>query len=293
MKLLILIIYSDGPEYQKMLKVQRSYLHKYNNVYSYFVSFRKNQEEPIEIEDDFIYVKGTEEYLRITHKTIEALEKALDIHQDIDFVIRSNISTVINIPALLDYCASLPKNNMYTGGYMQDLQWLDPQGGIHDESLWNTKYASGTSIMLSNDVAKHIVQNKQNIRHDIVDDVSIGVYIKTYLPDSYYHNYPKFLYNIEEKSGVDSRGVYFRNRTENRDTDAQQMKMIAKELYESPLVEGFSELYFTGTIFASLYYILFGLFVLFLIAFLFIWIFRPLKIMNYLRRFSFQGKRFR
>ena len=241
MKLLILIIYSDEPEYQKMLQIQRSYLHKYPNVYSFFVSFRESQEDPIMVQDDFIYVKGKEGYLHITYKTIEALDVALQMYPDVNFVIRSNISTVLNIPALLDHCANLPKHNVYTGGRMNNLQWLDPKSGIHDETLWNTHYASGTSIILSNDVAKHMVQNKDNIRHDIVDDVSIGIYIKDYLPDSYYDKCPLFLENINEKDNVDSRGVFFRNRTENRDLDADQMEMITSLLYSKGLSVGIEE----------------------------------------------------
>jgi len=253
MKLLILIIYSDEPEYQKMLQIQRSYLHNFPNVYSFFVAFREAQQESIVVEDGFIYVKGKEEYLRITHKTIEAMHLALELYPDVDFVIRSNISTVLNIPALLDYCANLPKRNMYTGGLINNLQWLDPKSGIHDETLWNTRYASGTSIILSNDVAKHMVNNKENIRHDIVDDISIGLYIKEYLPDSYSDKYPPiFLENINDKDDVDSRGVFFRNRTENRDTDADQMEMIVSELYSKGLSvsieEGFSLLNYESDI---------------------------------------------
>lgn len=248
MKLLILIIYSDEPEYQRMLQVQRSYLHKFSKVESFFVAFREAQEEPIMVEDDFIYVKGKEEYLRITHKTIEAMHVALQLYPDVDFVIRTNISTVLNIPALLEYCTNLPKQNIYTGGIMNNLQWLDPKSGIHDKTLWNTQYASGTSIILSNDVAKHMVQNKDNIRHDIVDDLSIGVYIKNYLPDSYYDKCPLFLENINEKDNVDNRGVFFRNRTENRDIDTDQMTMIIKELYisssNSSSIDGFSTMNF-------------------------------------------------
>jgi len=248
MKLLILIIYSDEPEYQKMLQVQRSYLHNFPNVHSFFVAFRESQQESIVVDNDFIYVKGKEEFLRITHKTIEAMHLALELYPDVDFVIRSNISTVMNIPALLEYCASLPKDNVYTGGRMLNLLWLDPKSGIHDKTLkelWNTRFVQGTSIILSNDVAKHMVKNKKNIRHDIVDDVSIGVYIKDYLPDSYYDKYyPVYLENINDKDNVDSRGVFFRNRTENRHTDADQMGMIVSELYNKGLSvsieEGFS-----------------------------------------------------
>ncbi len=247
MKLLILIIYSDGDEYRDMLQIQRSYLHNYQDVYSYFVTFRQDQIDPLVVEKDMIYIKGEEGYLNITQKTVEALDYLMNSIPDIDFVIRSNISTIINIPKLIDYCQELPKTNVYTSGQMFTLSWLDPKFGIHDSSLWGTKYASGTSIILSSDIAKHMLQNKQNIRHDVVDDVSIGRYIQEYVPSSYFSKYPSFAENVDvtqKSTGSITNIIFFRNKQNDRNLDVEKMQAICNILYDNIReVEGFSVQY--------------------------------------------------
>ena len=185
MQILILFIYSANEHYDQMMKIQRSYCHKYDGVHSFFVTYRKTQSEYIEVEDDIIYVKGEETYLGITRKTIDAMEFLINRMKDVDYVVRSNMSTVINIPELKSFCKSLPKTGVYTSGIMNDLQWLDHASGVVDESLWGTKYASGTSIILSKDVAESVVQGKDQIRHDLVDDLSIGVFMTKFYPDTY------------------------------------------------------------------------------------------------------------
>ena len=69
MKLLILSIYSKSKQYDEMLSIQRSYLHKFPNITTYFIDFRE-QTNPIEVEDDFIYVKGKDTFINITYKKI-------------------------------------------------------------------------------------------------------------------------------------------------------------------------------------------------------------------------------
>ena len=41
--------------------------YNYDNVYTYLIDFRENQNNTIEIEDDFICVKGINSYLHITY----------------------------------------------------------------------------------------------------------------------------------------------------------------------------------------------------------------------------------
>ena len=238
MKILILFIYSKNEHYDKMLEVQRTYCNKHENVRSFFVTYRKMQQNDIELEDDIVYVKGEETYLGITRKTISAMEYLLNQFQDVDFVVRSNMSTVINIPVLKSFCSTLPKTDVYTSGIMNDLQWLDPKSGIVDKSLWGTKYASGTSIILSKDLAIKLVKDKDRIRHDIVDDVSIGVFMK----DVHKNDAPiaKFIFvtsGIEART-IDTDAVFYRTRTDGcRVSDIRNMQTICDLLYKP---EGFA-----------------------------------------------------
>ena len=241
MKILILFIYSPDESYNKMLKIQQSYCHNYENVHSYFVTYRSKQNAEIELEKDILYVKGEETYLGITRKTVDAMEYLLNHLQNIDYVVRSNISTVINIPELLTYCALLPKKNVYTSGIMNELQWFDPVGGIVDKSLWGTKYASGTSIILSKDVAESIVQRKREIRHDVVDDVSIGVFMTKLFPNNYGTAPVASLVIVPfdlDTSTLDKNAAFYRTRTGKcRKRDIQNMQTICDLIYDKK--EGF------------------------------------------------------
>jgi len=247
MKILILFIYSADENYNKMLKIQRSYCHKYDGVHSFFVTYRKTQSNHVEIEDDIVYVKGEETYLGITRKTIDAMEFLLNRMKDIDYVVRSNMSTVINIPELKSFLEPLPRTGIYTSGLMIELRWLDHASGVVDESLWGTKYASGTSIILSKDVAESIVQRKDQIRHDIIDDLSIGVFMTKFFPNTYgVAPLAKFFavpFDIDERSFARDAAFYRTRTNDDRTRDIQNMQTVHDMIYTTK--EGFSE--FQGT----------------------------------------------
>ena len=235
MKLLILAIYSKNKEYDEMLSIQRSYVHKFPNITSYFIDFREHQTNDIEVEGDFIYVKGKDTFINITYKTIKALEYAVQ-HLKFDYMIRTNMSTIINIPALNAYCSTLRKTKIYTGGLLTPLHWIDKKSGIKDQTYWGAKYFQGTSIIMSRDVVSFMIKNKSNIHYDIIDDVAIGIFIEHYFPYALYTDLPYFYTapkNIKP-SEVDNQFVFFRNRAyKNRVGDVKNMKIIRNVLYKT------------------------------------------------------------
>ena len=243
MKLLILVIYSDGEDYREMLKIQRSYLHRFDNVKTYFTMMRENQTEPIVVEDDFVYVKGKETYLGIMYKTVESLEYLIGGSEYYDYVLRTNISTIFNVPLFYDYCKTLPKTNVYTSSFIHDLHWLDPPAGIVDESLWGTKYATGTNIVMSNDVVKYMAANKNKLRYDVVDDLAMGVFMTNELPGVYTVECPPIsMFAVPEDfdtSNIDTKYMGYRNRLGSRKDDIRNMQAIVNALY-STAKEGFS-----------------------------------------------------
>ena len=183
MKVLILLIYSENQLYNEMLNLQRKYVNSHPEITSYFIQFRNDQTNVVEIENDMIYVKGKEHILNITTKTLLAMQYLLCQQNLIfDFVVRTNISTVINFGKLIQYCSTIPRENIYTGGYIYNLQWLDHYCGIFNDELFGTLYAQGTSIFWSYDVAMHIANNTDKVRTDIIDDIAFSVYLKTFLP---------------------------------------------------------------------------------------------------------------
>ena len=250
MNILILIIYSDNDEnfseiYNKMIKIHRSYINNFENVSTYFIQMRESQTENVEINDDFIYVNGKETLLNIMHKTIESIDYLFNsLGRKYDYIVRTNISTIVNIPKLKDYCNGLPEKNIYTSGSILNLNWLDYKSGIIDTSLFGTDYAQGTCIIISKDVAEHMIENKKNIRFDVVDDLSFGVYVKNFLPEALknLHKYKLLIYEevnslyTPEKT-INKNSVFFRNRIHcwnnmyDRFADVYNMQKIKHEIY--------------------------------------------------------------
>ena len=103
------------------------------------------------------------ELKKTNKKIIQLIEEEINLYNETmgfisdnceyNYIIRTNISTILNIPKILEYCYNLPRYNIYTG-YILNLQWLDPSSGIFDTSFFNTYFASGTCIILSLDIAK-------------------------------------------------------------------------------------------------------------------------------------------
>ena len=124
MNILLLIIFSNNSLYDEMLEIQKTYIHKHKNINTYFVTFNEEQMERVVIKDNIIYIKGRESYINILLKTLEALEY-INTHfkNKYDFVVRSNISTIINLDTLYKYLLSCPDTNLYTGGTGESLQW--------------------------------------------------------------------------------------------------------------------------------------------------------------------------
>ena len=261
MKLLILFIYSDNELYRKMLEIQRTYVNNFENVTSYFIEMRETQTNPVEIEDDFIFVRGKEGLLRILYKTVESIKYILDqpptmLRSNIsgslqesstatsphyDFILRTNISTIVNIPLVLSKLTTYPKTGIYTSGLVNVLKRLDPASGVKDPNFIGIRFASGTSIILSNDVARNLVENRNKLRRDVIDDVSIALYIAKYLPNVYSNIYNYKLgtagtSRLLEKKDVNINSYFFRNRIkwniDERANDIINMKTVCGAYFE-------------------------------------------------------------
>ncbi len=245
MNILILIIYSESDLYKKMFEIQQNYYKKScdhikknlkYNIDFYFIQFRQ-QVNPVEIDNNFIWVKGDENRMKITEKTLSSLKYIYkDLNLSYDFIIRTNISTIINFTELYIFLNSLPKNNIYCTGNILNLQWLDPPSGIKDKSLFGTIYAAGTSIIFSSDVVSYMIENTDKFRYDIVDDVSFGLFIYKYLPDAF-HNLDKFIasflvvnknFNIK----CTTNHVFIRNKIKIQDNMRGQDVLNIKKICE-------------------------------------------------------------
>ena len=86
-----------------MIELQKEYMKSYksnnNNITFYFYCYKEDLQEEYVIEDDMIYIKGAETYVPgILEKTIKVFE--ITKNMEYDFLLRSNISTVIDYSKL-------------------------------------------------------------------------------------------------------------------------------------------------------------------------------------------------
>ena len=232
MKICILIIYSENENYIKMKEILTNYYNNFKNIKFYFTQFR-DQENDVELENNILFVKGEELYLNILHKTIVSMKYILENNEDLDFLIRTNVSTVINIENLINFCNSIDKTNIYCGGRALTLSWCDSKGGIpmHDYTYFGLQFIGGDSIIFSKDIVEDIIKHRDKLNYKLIDDVSFGSYMKTYHNINYETNNAMCV-EITESNLLDSlvnckNITFFRNINYwDREKDLQNMTTI-------------------------------------------------------------------
>lgn len=153
----MLIISSDSqPVYAEHRKVWSSYMNSNSQIECYFIQYRDG---PQEIEGNTFWLNGVESFPAILTKTLDSLDYFLK--NEYDFIIRTNLSSLWNFPVLLKYLGSLSSEKIYNG--------------IVETYDNRIKYLSGAGFIMSYDVAKLLVDNREVAEQcKIIDDVDIG-----------------------------------------------------------------------------------------------------------------------
>lgn len=242
-KLFNLIVFSEREDYNQMKELLRGYF-KNKNIRYYFCTFSPNIEEEWSLEDnDTITFKGEESFIPgILNKTIKALE--ICDREDYDYVVRTNISSIINFDILREELFKTPLD--YSGPLYYDRMCLNPNMGITEDK--SKLYAShhwiaGICIVLSRKAVKMILEDREKIlSYGIVDDVAVGIYFhqrfineKDLTRGVLGHK----LWEMNNSTFVPGKIVYrnkFKNLDHNIDTsvdrveDIKNMKMIVLHL---------------------------------------------------------------
>jgi hypothetical protein len=180
-KILHFVLYSRQNEiYRNMYELTSSYYKKYNyNVTTIYYVFDNTIDDEYKMEDDILLIKGEEIFSNITIKTLKAFKFFSNEVDNYEYIVRSNISTIINFKVLLNH---LINNKItYGGGNIMKLEWLDEKSGITDNSLFDLKFSQGTCIILNQEIFKQIIENNNKLRCDVIDDVSISEFINNTL----------------------------------------------------------------------------------------------------------------
>lgn len=158
MKILMLVIACETDPLFKQLKIEwRKNLHP--SVKTIFIQYSLNVNEIILVDDDTLFLPGTESFEGITRKTVESLEYFLQ-HTSFTHVIRTNLSSVWHFPRLISYLKTREMSGLFTGVMGMD----------------NSRYfISGAGMYMSRDVAELLVKNKENVyTYLFQDDLAIS-----------------------------------------------------------------------------------------------------------------------
>jgi mannosyltransferase OCH1-like enzyme len=230
MKILLLLIFSHNIIYDEMLEIQKLYIHNNKNIDVYFITLNETQSEEVILNNNIISINGKESYTNILFKTLKSLKFINNLNSQYDFVVRSNVSTIINLNNLYEYLKQLPKINVYTGAKVETLQWLLQPHEICDtkrdqSAYFGLKYIQGIGIILSYDIVQSILSFEHTIEYDIVDDVKLGLIIRDFFPEAYKNidklELPSLSYNYFKPESV-----FIRNKNVNRIDDIYNMYNI-------------------------------------------------------------------
>ena len=220
--ILILFIYNETDEYKEMLNLQQLYVNTHKNIDSYFVTYRENQINKIEVENDIIYVKGQEGMLNILYKTLKAIEYLTTLKK-YDYVIRTNISTFLHLNKIYNiFLNNVSRHNVYSGlNCFQLTGYRDKNAGLTDKSfnLYGIKecfFFQGTCIIFSIDVINYMLENQNKFIYNVIDDISIALFMRSFMNNVYLTGLTYKILNNE---------YIIRNKTDNfRENDIINIK---------------------------------------------------------------------
>lgn len=227
--------------YSKMYEHLSKFYKIFENVETYFLEYDETLDQKIMLQGDKFKLNGKESLVPgLLNKTIEALNYFNEINVEYDYLIRSNSSTVINFNELRNF---LPIEGFdYFCAQPLCLGWLDKSSGVIDERWFGTIFAQGTLIGLKRELANLLHQSSHKLRRDLIDDLSIGVFLRENWPNNLLNRIPweRYFYRAHELCTDNEfydvaekiKPIAWRNKTSDRDADAMRIEKITKTLIQ-------------------------------------------------------------
>ena len=224
MKVFQLILFSLQEPYELQFKAQLqrylvSFQSRWRGKFDFaFYCFDPSISVPqFDAEDHLLRIPGTEEFqIGILQKTIQAIRWALAKEEDIDFLVRSNISTFLHWPLLYHLLETQQRPAWtYTGPYYHPKSYIDLRAGFTPAKIRQygpVPFVSGTCIVLSKQTARFLVASEAILIGEIavVDDLAIGILMNS----PFYHGWRlqcgAFSPSQRHDIPMDSQNRYFR-----------------------------------------------------------------------------------
>jgi len=221
MEIIHLVLYSESEDYNQIYKLTREYYKQFPKIKTIYYKFDETILQEFELRSDILHIRGKETYVPVD-KTIKAFQY-MDHHYAFDYLVRSNISTIVNFDRLTPFLNNQDLD--YGGGLKNILRNIDRTAGIVDTTYFGIEYASGTSIILSSVTIKHIIYNTDRIKFNLIDDVAIGLFIREHT-NAIVKYTPSTSFLYVDTFMCDDSYIFYRNRHKNRETDIIHIEII-------------------------------------------------------------------
>ena len=206
-----LVIYNESSSYERLMRRELERL-EYRGVKRLFVSLSPEC-TAVHERDGTLHIPGSESFIPgILHKTLEALSYCASSFR-FEFVVRSNISTVIDFDKLMGIIPHRNRGVLYASTHIWGPGSADA-------------FASGTNIVLNEAAASYLLSARGYLNMDAIDDVSIGELMRR-VTKPLQLNQPMVWNDDSEASSI---GVVFRNRSEDRMKDVARMARIVDRI---------------------------------------------------------------
>jgi hypothetical protein len=239
MKILNLVLYNETEAYKVMHKAHSTFCSVFDNVDTFYLTSNPDQTENVRVDGNFISVQGSESIVPgLLQKTISAAIALKDKIKNYDFVLRTNISTLVNF-RLLKKLQISPDTSHYFGAKVLSLGWLDIPSGIVDYKYFGTTFVTGSCVFFSNNTFRRILDSVYHLDYSIIDDVAIGILVRDHLTDispMQFPNHMVFGYEGEDNfnnflgEGKTSSMLAIRFKSTNRMQDALSLQDTASLL---------------------------------------------------------------
>jgi hypothetical protein len=226
MRVLVLILMSEGYPYDQFRAIWRTYMKSHPNVDCYFYMAKPNLFTEYLLDNDTLWIRLPEKHAFLFEKTIRAFRYFLNIRPNMySFVFRPNASALLNLNHYYELCKTFPKEKFCSAPILR-------RGEVIEHPV--VEAPSGCGYTLSIDVVNRFAR-EQGLRNVLIDDISVGYYLQEWgipITPARVYALENRDYTPEELADILSTNYHFRFRNDShRDWDISAMKMIADTIY--------------------------------------------------------------
>ena len=223
MRVLMLVLMSEGSPYDQFRQAWRRYMKSHPNIDCYFYMAKPNLFSNYLLTEDTLYIRLPENYASLWEKTVLAFRYFLNTRPNTySFLYRPNASALVNLEKYYELCKTFPTQNFCSAVIVSC-----PPVGLQESP-------SGAGYTLSFDLVKRFSRDT-SIRQVWIDDVTIGYHLREWkIPIVPADRFDAGMreYSSEELTEITSNHFHFRFRNDpRRDWDVMAMNMFVDRIY--------------------------------------------------------------